>query len=59
MCVQQHVWRSEDSLLELVLSFYHIASEDQIQALSSAASTFPHGAILSPPSISDFSKSFK
>lgn len=37
-----HVWRSEENLLELVLSFYHVGSGNQTQAISLVASTFTH-----------------
>lgn len=37
-----HLWKSEDNLLELVLSFYHVGSGDQTQAISLVASTFTH-----------------
>ena len=40
--VTAHMWRSEDNLLEIVLSFYHVGSGDQIQAFSLVTSTFTH-----------------
>lgn len=44
MCVGAHVWRSEDSLYQLVLPFHHVSPGDQAQSLDLVVSAFTRQA---------------
>lgn len=50
LCVYMHalVWRSEDNLAELVLSFHHAGSRGGTQAVSWVASEYPLSHLAGP-----------
>lgn len=43
------IWRSEDNVQWLVISFYHVGSEEQTQVLGFEASALTHGQSPCPP----------
>lgn len=45
MCAMSHMWRSEDNLWELVLTFQHMDLEVRTQVIRWAAITFMRWAV--------------
>lgn len=48
-CVKSRMWRSEDNLWELILSFHQMGSGDQTQVVRFAPSATTHQIIMTAP----------